>query len=1106
MSIHVREVVLEFLRHGHAHNQLLSPFTRYLALCGSHPAVTLTVPFEHRELQHLLSRMRYEQGKDSIYARNQLSKAVTAMLEQIPALPHEGRVDDDQILHLRLMITPQELALLPFELAEPPSGFKAGGQPLLIGPTPDVVLTRETRRTGSVQIQVPHKPKLLLVAADPKGYGIPYDAHRKALAAAFGPWVRPRIRDGALSRDLGARLVVLERASLDEIRDQCATGNFTHVHILAHGDELNEPGREGFGLALWDRQKTGPEVVDGAALTRALLPPRDDSSWAAPWCVVLCTCDSSNIGGVVHPTASLAHALHVAGVPFVLASQYPLTFGAATTMTSTFYPLELRGEDPRRTLRDVRHAIASRMRQTHDWASLVAYASWPADLPAQLEAIRVIRAFAQLEAAQDWADRTIAGAEGCTQSDDTAASFTNILRRSLALVKAASTRLEQEAAANEKQQQEIFRRDELHEISKHERQHQLGSVTALLTEIYGLLGSANKRRARLLDHLGAADEARGALREAADWYLKGVALQAPEHWTACQSFVMIGLGCGDNGWASDAERKRAQEQWQSALDVATRALDDPVERVWAYGTLVEVELWRPEFGTRTESAAEAPRPAECAKRHVEKLIEAAGSDRFPLKSTVRQLRRYRDWWGKAGYIKPDMLEQVEKILEEFEGLVPVDDEQTDPGKLEPDLEERFEDATVDQVLGSGEVRRVDIGKPGAESTAFRIQMLPARQGDALWIEYGAADDLHRILLDGGFRTTIRTVEDRIRALADAPGNPNGKCHFELGVVSHIDADHIEGIVELLGAAMPVTFGDFWFNGRKHLDLPAVQPSIDDDSTLGGKHGLFLDTALELSKTSWNRFFGGGPVVVPTRPKSLPSVELPGGMKLTLMSPTPTKLEALAKRWDDEVHEAGLDGATFKQVLRAMDKLHYRIGALDQELLGRKKPSGPVDVEELLKIPDGADESPANGSSIAFLAEYDGRKCLFMADAHPDAMLAAIDRIAGKGKRLAVDAVKLSHHGSGNNVTLELLRRLDSRVFMVSTNGGGGHYHPDRQVIAKLIAGDWRPIDEDNIITILFNYRSEYTEIWDDQALKRRYHYAVEYATAGDILELSIGTQ
>ena len=43
-------VKLEFLRPGPAHNQLLSPLTPYVAVCGDDGSVTVNMPFEHREL------------------------------------------------------------------------------------------------------------------------------------------------------------------------------------------------------------------------------------------------------------------------------------------------------------------------------------------------------------------------------------------------------------------------------------------------------------------------------------------------------------------------------------------------------------------------------------------------------------------------------------------------------------------------------------------------------------------------------------------------------------------------------------------------------------------------------------------------------------------------------------------------------------------------------------------------------------------------------------------------------------------------------------------------------------------------------------------------
>ena len=40
---------------------------------------------------------------------------------------------------------------------------------------------------------------------------------------------------------------------------------------------------------------------------------------------------------------------------------------------------------------------------------------------------------------------------------------------------------------------------------------------------------------------------------------------------------------------------------------------------------------------------------------------------------------------------------------------------------------------------------------------FSIEMLPAQQGDALWIEYGSAAKPHRILVDGGTPPTVEQV-------------------------------------------------------------------------------------------------------------------------------------------------------------------------------------------------------------------------------------------------------------------------------------------------------------------------------------------------------------
>ena len=93
---------------------------------------------------------------------------------------------------------------------------------------------------------------------------------------------------------------------------------------------------------------------------------------------------------------------------------------------------------------------------------------------------------------------------------------------------------------------------------------------------------------------------------------------------------------------------------------------------------------------------------------------------------------------------------------------------------------------------------------------FTVEMLPAQNGDCLWIEYGKGANRHRILIDGGRSPTYQELARRIHQL-DA-----SERHFELLVVTHVDSDHIQGIIPLLQADFGITYGDVWFNGWKQL--------------------------------------------------------------------------------------------------------------------------------------------------------------------------------------------------------------------------------------------------------------------------------------------------
>ena len=371
---------------------------------------------------------------------------------------------------------------------------------------------------------------------------------------------------------------------------------------------------------------------------------------------------------------------------------------------------------------------------------------------------------------------------------------------------------------------------------------------------------------------------------------------------------------------------------------------------------------------------------------------------------------------------------------------------------------------------------------------FRIEMLPAFPGDALWVEYGDPDRPSRFLIDGGLVGTVDAIEQRIHEVAEKEG---GRCHLELLVLSHIDADHIEGLVKLLGKKdLPLDVGDLWFNGRRHLPEPTASK---DDDFLGAKQGEFLSVLIQERGLPWNVAFDGGTVYVPRPEKGpLPRRTLPGGMELVLLSPTFEGLLALSKKWEEELEEAGLLHATHEELVEALKQ--DRKLAPDYDFLSDEE----IDVEGLVGEGPRRDSSVANGSSIAFVGSYEGKRCLFGGDAHWPVLRDNAQRLAKEDgqERLELDAFKIPHHGSRNNMGDGLLTALDCRRFLVSTNGSR-FKHPDREAIARLVGGTWRPDPAgDEEVEVLFNYRTKFNEDWDDERLRRAWNYVPTYPEGG----------
>ena len=218
-------------------------------------------------------------------------------------------------------------------------------------------------------------------------------------------------------------------------------------------------------------------------------------------------------------------------------------------------------------------------------------------------------------------------------------------------------------------------------------------------------------------------------------------------------------------------------------------------------------------------------------------------------------------------------------------------------------------------------------------------------------------------------------------------------------------------------------------------------------------------------------------MVVTEVGPLPVKPLPGDLKLTLLSPGVQQLSDLRPKWEQECFLAKLDPA---KPLPPPVIVPPGLEAF-----------GPVDIGLLARAPFSGDTSEANGSSIAVLAEFEGRRLLLAADAHAQVLLGSIERLIAESgeERLKLDAFKLPHHGSKANLSPALLAKIECPRYLFSTSGAQ-FKHPDKEAVARAIRlGGQSP-------ELVFNYSSEFDALWDNADWMSRYGYRVRYPTAG----------
>ena len=348
-----------------------------------------------------------------------------------------------------------------------------------------------------------------------------------------------------------------------------------------------------------------------------------------------------------------------------------------------------------------------------------------------------------------------------------------------------------------------------------------------------------------------------------------------------------------------------------------------------------------------------------------------------------------------------------------------------------------------------------------------IEMLPANEGDCILVTIPHEDV--RILIDGGTSETYTScLRERLLQIKE-----EGK-GIGLLVVTHIDNDHIGGIIELLkengsfAESKIIKIQNIWHNSYRHLQFhkgletgeaekqilkkiiaqgvsQEMRQFSEGKKEVSALQGTSLAALILQGGYNWNLQFFGKAVK-----KQQEKIRLGDACTIEVLLPGQEELERLAKKWKYELKRSRIS-FQFSEDKLFDDAYEYYYRFLAQENNGEKKQISArikeceniKEIEKLAERQGRTDSSKTNAASISLLLEYRGKRILLLAD-----------NMAGKimenGKVSGIfDAIKLPHHGSVRNISDEFLTNCVTEKYLISTSSEK-YGHPDIETLAKII--------------------------------------------------------
>ncbi len=361
---------------------------------------------------------------------------------------------------------------------------------------------------------------------------------------------------------------------------------------------------------------------------------------------------------------------------------------------------------------------------------------------------------------------------------------------------------------------------------------------------------------------------------------------------------------------------------------------------------------------------------------------------------------------------------------------------------------------------------------------MKIRIFQADKGDCLLL---TGSDGTRILVDGGKKGAYQDhVAPYLGSLQE------DKKELDVVYVSHIDADHIEGVLELMDnhvdwrvhlwqkehgndthpvpdSARPPVVKEIWHNAFKEIfqdnagpiaDLFASMsrilvehPEEEIRALVSGRQDLVTSQrqAVKLSRRispnqlgiTLNEPAEGKLMYAKAGQGSFPR----GTLEFHTIGPFEEDLKKLRDEWD----------AWLKANEDALEKIQEQMEEDEADLLGNEihlASSALITAAE--ELGNRGRVTTPNLASLMFLVEEDGKTLLLTGDGHGDDILKGL-RDLGKlddDGGLHVDVLKVQHHGSEHNVDEAFARTITADHYLFC--GDGSHHNPDVRVVEAFL--------------------------------------------------------